>query len=217
MIMENQLSILSKEMRLKKKPIPFPIRSIEEVRYVAGLYKKERAKKLFLWLYLSGQRVSEALKLTRFDVSLQTLKGKEYIVVNSMTAKNKAQPRRSIPIPMFGDEKDFSELVWGGIEKKTEDVPLFNVRRTNVWNLLSKVKLEEHMAIDPKTKQVIEIDMKIYPHFLRHCRASHLAMFYGYSLYRLMQYFGWSSPGVASVYASMNWESLAKPFEEHDI
>lgn len=216
MITPEAITLLSKELQIKKKPIPFPLETIKDIELIGKNYELENTKFLFYWLYLTGQRITEALKLKRKDVWFSTQEGKDFIVVSSITEKNKIQPRRVIPIPLFGEEKNMAEFVWQKIENLHATSPLFfaknkEMTRTNAWNYLAKQQIEVP-AIDPKTREIISYKMKIFPHYLRHCRASHVAMFYNYDIYRLMQFFGWSTPKTATVYATLNWKSLAEHF-----
>lgn len=213
-LIASQLGFKEKD---KVKPIPFPIQTIEEVQGLAQRYQKEGSRFLLTWLYLTGQRINEALRLKRSDVSKQLIKNQEFIVVNSITLKNKSQPRRSIPIPLFGKEKEMSEFVWKRIENLSLDSMIFaRLSRTNAWNLLAvgSIKTMAIMPPDPTTKEqkLQEITLKIYPHYLRHCKATHMASIYGYDLYKLMQFFGWSTPTVATIYATLNWRTLAEGF-----
>ncbi|MGC8696795.1 MAG: hypothetical protein ACP5UD_10385 [Conexivisphaera sp.] len=42
---------------------------------------------------------------------------------------------------------------------------------------------------------------------LRHLRATHLAMYYGFTPQELYAYIGWKLPGMADVYVHLSWES----------
>lgn len=217
--MSLDLGMISKELgQRKKKPIPFPLRNIQEVEFVGSRYHKEcptmseEREFQFLFGYLTGQRISETLQTSTFDVSVQEKEGKEFMVVSSITLKNRVQPRRSLPVPMFGDEKAMAEKCWEKVQSLPAGERLMGkLKRTNAWNRLSPVSVDV-LAIDPTSRSVSPHTMKVHPHYLRHCRASHLAMFKGYDLFKLMQYFGWTTASVASIYAALNWQTLAEPF-----
>lgn len=192
------------------KDIPYPTQSIEVEEHIGNRYKDGQDKALFYMLYLGGQRITECLKTTRFAVTTDSREGFEFIIIDSLTEKNRVQPRRTIPIPLYGKEKHMSEYLWSYIDNIREDKALFpGVSRTNAWHRMSKVDISNRF-INMKN-EIIEKPMKIFCHFQRHCRASHMAMFYGYDIIKLMGMFGWSSPTVPAVYVSLNWVSLAEP------
>lgn len=205
------LSTIARGMGLRRKKA-FPLApSIETVIRTSKRYSNPDDSLLFSWLYLTGQRVSEALDVKRGDVRIREEKGERFMVVDSVTKKNKEQPRREIPVPMDLIEKDMVALVWTAYENYKPEVPLFYYSRQQAFNHLSEVKITCRF-IDNKTKQRFEGPLRIYPHFLRHCRATHLASEYGYDLRRLMNYFGWASPAMPNTYQSVDWRDLARGF-----
>lgn len=211
------LQLLRKSLGIKdrKKPIPYPTQSIEAEEYIGEQYKDPQDRALFYILYLGGQRISELLNTTRLSVSIETNEGFEHMIISSLTEKNRSQPRRIIPIPLYGKEKRMSEHVWKYINSIQGNNKLFDITRNSAWYRLSKVSLN-NLAID-KDNKIIEQETKIFCHYQRHCRASHMVMFYGYDIMKLMQLFGWSSPSVPNVYVMLNWESLAKPMINKNI
>lgn len=212
---QQQMHLVQKELgdRQRKKPIPFPLPTIGYVVSVSRHYSNPQARFLFNWLYLTGQRISEALRVRRADITYEERGDAAYVVVNSITLKNRNQPRRVLPLPHYGAEKPMVQQVYERIEDLDYDERIFrDLNRKSAWYILQKqtVRID---AIMPNDNTMKEIEMAIYPHYLRHCRASHLAQYRGYDLYQLMQYFGWSSPNVATVYATLNWQSLAEQME----
>lgn len=208
----NRLHVIAKEMNLKKKPIPFPLNDAKEIYELGQKYEDPRGRLLLYWLYLTGHRVTEALTTRRRDVTLQTKEGKNFMVVRTKTLKNRNQPLRFLPIPFDGNEKQIVDYVWSHIDHLSHDFLIFsNISRTNAWNITTKVDTPVLM-INPKTRNVFERDMPLNPHYMRHCRASHLVMFDNYDIYKLMVFFGWQSATMATIYASLNWQTLAEPF-----
>ncbi len=196
----------------RSRPVPQPLRTEKDIMNVAMNYKNPLGKFTFLWLYLWGQRASEALQSKRLDLEIKNWDGNEYLVLDSITLKQKHFTRRSVPVPIRGILKPGIE--W--IIKQTEDIEhydnIFNIRtRQNLRNQVC-TELVNVKAIMPNDEEE-DIEMNIYPHYLRHCRASHLVRYHNFNLYTLMQFFGWKSHVVASVYAKMDARSLAMLFK----
>lgn len=201
---------LRKELKLgREKPIPYPLQTIEEVAALAERYDKPDVRFMCSFLYLTGQRVSEFLETRAADITMQELDGREILVVNSLTEKNRVQPRRILPIARSGDEKPMVDYCMKYMEKMEPKQRLMEYSRTNCWNLLSSQMVSINIIDLDKTMKATAI--RVYPHFLRHCRASHLVMFHNYDIYKLMQFFGWRSLLTPSIYAKMDWRSLAAP------
>lgn len=204
------LNILRRNLGLKKKkPIPYPAPSIEYMEQLGRTYENEYDRALFYLLYLGGQRITECLNTNKMAITTDSREGFEFIIINSITEKNRSQPRRTIPIPLYGKEKNMAEEVWRYIDRPGGGQLFPGLSRTNAWHRLSKASMD-NLAIDPMNK-IIEYKMKIFCHFQRHCRASHMVMFHGYDILKLMQYFGWSSPSVPTIYVMLDWVSLAGP------
>lgn len=196
-------------LRVKPMPQPVPYSTIEDT---VSLYRRGYDRILFAWLYLSGQRISEALSLKRSDLSTKDLEGDEYIIADSITLKNPNQPRRRIPIPLKSFESKLALDVWTFFENLRPELRLFTYSRQTSFNHLSEVSIRCDFMRD-KTKERFEGNLAIYPHYLRHCRASHLTSEYGYDLRRLMQFFGWSSPYMPNLYTAVDWRDLARGFK----
>lgn len=191
----------------KAKPVPYPIQTIREVTALAERYSNPESRFLCSFLYLSGQRISEFLATRRSDISFQDHNGEKFLVINSLTEKNREYARRVIPIFIGGDELPMVNYVIEYLKGMPDDQLLCSKTRTNCWNLLSVQAAVIDVINQDKTMSKKAI--QIYPHFLRHCRASHLVMYHGYDIYKLMEFFGWRSPLTPSIYAKMNWKSLA--------
>lgn len=184
----------------------------EEVMYdVAQRYKNNRDKMLFYTCYLSGGRISEVLKLLRRDiirVKSKKLHGKELLVFTLRTEKNRKYPIRKAPCVIEGTSGDMANELWEWLQRFNNDDKLFPaLSRTNAWNKLSKVQI--HVRADKKGK-TIEKDLKIYPHYLRHCRLTHLVENYNVNDIYLMYFAGWSTTAPAIIYVRGDYMRLAK-------
>ena len=210
-INDKDIASLVKELNLsRKKPVPVPP-SYETVITTGREYPNLRVRLLYLWLYLTGQRISEALRVKRRDVTRRQIGALEYWLVDSITLKNRLQPRREISVPMHGIEEEKSRAVYATIEPLDPDELIFEgITRQKAYNYLSTVKLP-CQVINAKKERFLE-EIPVYPHLLRHCRATHLVREHNFHLKMLMDFFGWSSPTMANVYTSPSWQSTARGF-----
>ena len=193
----------------KAKPVPYPLPNISDVVELAERYVKPEARFLCCFLYLTGQRVSEFLETRRNDITMQSDQNHDVLVVNTLTEKNREYPRRTLPIVRAGVEKPMVDYVIDYLHGMDGKERICDLSRTNCWNVLASQGIEVDCINQDKSRG--KILLQVYPHFLRHCRASHLAMYHGFDIYKLMEFFGWRSPLTPSIYAKMNWKSLAAP------
>jgi hypothetical protein len=116
---------------------------------------------------------------------------------NLVRLKNNALVKRSILINIE-KEKDFilpittyigHQKVRAKIEPGT---PLFNFTRKTGHALVTKHFPEE----------------KIFPHYLRHLRATHLSTVFGFDHDRLVHYFGWTNSQSADYYVKLKTTDL---------
>lgn len=193
-----------------KKPRPQSA-SFDTLQRAFKQYQDPADRFLAQWLYLSGQRVTEAIKTKRSDVELQTIRGQRFMMVDSLTEKNKQNVRRKIPIPMFGFEQEMAEAVWSSIENLKPEVRLVYFTRQTCFNHLNKVSIPCNF-IHHITNERFEGVLPLYPHFLRHCRASHMHQNHGFQSLDSMQFFGWSSDAMPNLYITGSGKNLAEGF-----
>lgn len=193
-----------------KKAIPQAV-SFQEIEAASKHYPDSRDRFLFDWLYLTGQRVSEALVVTRSAVKVEDMLGKKFMVVDSITLKNKQQPRRTIPVPMFGFEKEMCEKVWASIENLRPETKLCYFSRYQAFHHLAHVSIPCQF-IRSQTRERFDGLLQVNPHFLRHCRATHMEHNHGFDSVRLMQFFGWASGAMPNTYITTNARDLMGGF-----
>jgi integrase len=196
---------------MPKKSRPDAI-SYETICAKADEYKTSDEKFLFVWLYLTGQRISEAIELTRANVSLVNEDGREFIAVDSISLKNRKRPRREILIPRTGYEQRLATWAWNHIEAMAPEKPLFHFTRQMAFNHLAKVKFETQFQ-NLNTKRRHVGSKPFNPHYLRHCRATHLREYHRYDALRLMDHFGWVTATMASVYVHPSRKAMAEGFK----
>lgn len=88
-------------------------------------------------------------------------------------------------------------LKYMAIEKKLQPNfnvanKLFNFGRARAWRIVRKHFPEE----------------RLFPHYFRHLRATHLATVFGFDQQRLVKYFGWTSSMSADYYVKLRVQDL---------
>lgn len=194
-----------------KKPIPEAV-SMDEIYILGRQYKDPRIRALFFFCYLTGARISEALATTPKDInrtSSQELG--DYITVRLLTRKNKRIPIRDVPVPLRHREGEMMAYMdaYLNVERPARGSRNFGyLTRTNAWNRLSEVKVVVRAL---HGRDIIEkYERGINPHYLRHCRLTHLVQHYGFNEIQLMRFAGWTNTKPATVYVHLNWMDLAK-------
>ena len=170
---------------------------------------------IFNTLYLTGGRVSEVLALRARDLKLDG----DALMVFMTTLKNRQRHFRTIPVPLktiFSEEKRaLDELL--SYSSKCEaaygpDYKLFgfiHTRQTINWRFRQlKFTCRGYLK-----KDIFDAhQFYVYPHYLRHCRLTHLVRNYGFDAMHLTEFAGWSDPKVAMVYVQLTGADLAEKF-----
>lgn len=194
-----------------KKPVPEAM-TMKEIESFRHTYAGED-QAVFNFCYLTGARVSEALACRKQDIQVRKSRDLgDYLTVRLVTLKNKKVPFRDIPVPIRESEELMANQIFGYmIAYKIRDGDrIFNLTRTNAYNRLAK-RIMKVRAIDKRKKEIIQdYEKPMNPHYLRHCRLTHLVQHYGFDELRLMRFAGWSNTNPATVYVHLNWMDLAK-------
>lgn len=156
--------------------------------------KPLRAKAIGCFLYLTGARVGEMVKVKKKDLSfekllVETRKGprqKVAFVVTLRTEKNKRQKLRLVA----------------------------NLKKRNFWCIEPILKYaeqftDEEMLFPYSTRHIRRINWKWYnfnPHHWRHIRNTHIIGKFGWSVEKRMKYFGWGDPRSAQTYDHTSWK-----------
>lgn len=205
---------LSKEIgQATRKPIPDGLTWEQTVNTYLKYLPTSQARFAFGFIYLTGQRASEALETRRSHIQLKTLStGLEALVVDSLTYKNMTHMRREICIPMNRREKPIVENCLRHIQDMNLEAKVLPVTRQTLWNWLSTVTVEGVRALDVRQRALVDIDVHVYPHFLRHTRATHMADYYNLDHQGMMAYFGWKDANMPNYYVRGGWRFLARRF-----
>lgn len=199
-----------------KKPIPEAAR-MDELPVIGEKYQEPRDRALFFFCYLTGARISEALAVKPGDLTIvKSQEVGDYMTVRLLTRKNRRIPLRDVPVPMKFREGEMLKYIYSYIEVEElgkGDRVFPNLQRTNAWNRLTKNSINVR-AIDTNKghgNAIIESHtQRINPHYLRHCRLTHLVQHYGFNDIQLMRFAGWSNTKPATVYVHLNWMDLAR-------
>lgn len=192
-----------------KKPIPEALHTKELVP-LANKYNDPHDRALLLFLYLTGCRISEALNARTKDIEkIDHPELGEVYTVKLVTLKNRRNKFRIIPILSRNYEGPMIDYVNKFVNTRGADQKIFSVSRTAAWNRLSREQLS--MRAIHKMEILEKFTFSVRPHYMRHCRLTHLVQNYGYDSIKLMRFAGWTTPAPAQVYLQLNWLDLAKP------
>lgn len=192
-----------------KKPVPEAI-SMEEILPLAHRYTDHEDHVLVQFLYMTGCRITEALNTRVRDISWGNhAKLGEVLNIKLITLKNRKNKIRIIPVPMRAPTKTMVSKLIEWTDILGPDALIFSVSRNTAWNHLSKETITTRAI---HGKEIIDkYTFKNRPHYMRHCRLTHLVQNYGFDALRLMRYAGWTDTKPAQVYLQLNWMDLAAP------
>lgn len=169
---------------------------------------------LFACLVLTGARISEALSLTRasfnFDIADDPLlAGRGLATVTLRTEKREGQPTRIVPFVAFSTgEAILFKWLREFVESKDVDSLLWPMKRTCVKERFVKLTFKAYCR---KHKEQAYCQCHVHPHYLRHCRATHLVSSYGMPESVLKVTMGWApQTRTPEKYLHLNWRDAAK-------
>jgi integrase len=167
-------------------------------------------------LYLTGARIGEVWRYDRAtkreegirgcDFYVKKADGREFIVVEIPTEKNLVKVRRRVPIPV---EDELPIARWllklkdkGAFTRSSFGI-VFRQESMKPWSWHRRVQelFDEHLK---------GFYSKASPHWLRHCRTTHLIEHYGVKdMERLRNCMGWSDYRPLTTYAHLMDEDIA--------
>ena len=140
-------------------------------------HAEEWVKFLFIYLYHTGARISEALAVKAEDFDTITRDGEKFVLIYSLTLKNPSTHVRTLHISL--DEPYMAELV--GYSRFVKEGRLFKVTRQKAWREMQKVI------------------PWVTPHGFRHNRLNQFAQD-GETAFALKSWAGWSSVAPSDSY-----------------
>ena len=201
---------------LPKKPVPLPIPKTK-IFALGQQFENDLDKSLFYFTYLTGARASEVIQVETNDFEKVFDQGKEQWKVNVHTLKRRdltsGFPFRNLPLKGSTDiELKMLELILRhkitfekhGIQK------MFEFNRKTLWKKFSAIKFPATLVHFEPLELEEGAEQHLYPHFLRHCRATDLVQDYGFGPFDLQYFMGWSSLDVAAVYVSLDWRHASR-------
>lgn len=157
-----------------------------------GTVQNTQHKALLSFLYLTGARWSEIVRQVRvFNITFERIGEAEFMVVNNViTRKRQKEIRRNIPIKMMR-EMEFLDFFLPYYKQLRHDDLLFPFGKVKTWYICKR-------AIGRS------------PHFLRHCRITHLFVNYKFDAHRVKEITAHGSSQSLDTYAHLNWKNVAE-------
>jgi len=160
--------------------------------------------------YIFGLRITETLQLKPQDLTLENINNQRILTCNTITLKNKTEPIRKIPSWNINTEGKIQDDIINYLENKEMKKPLFpGITRQNTYYHFKQTPITIKAATI-KPRKTFEITRPLFPHYLRHCRASHLVNLRNQDHLKLMYYMGWSDPKLAISYVRQDWKAIAR-------
>lgn len=210
----------------RKSPIPMAIPPERLFRIIHKINKLDYIKKwdltaLASFLYLTGGRISEVLDIKRSNIETKRInENLEIFVVNIKTLKSRIYPMRIIPIAPIKTDKPFYDIFHKFLSNNeyADDDYIFPFQTRFIINKkFKKVKIKNLLQLDPINKEWIRQDFNLHPHYLRHCRLSHLASVFDYNEIDLMRFAGWASIKPCVFYVKLSYKDLLKKMIKADV
>ena len=173
---------------------------------------------LFITLYCLGGRVSEIINLRKMDFiyGVDDNYG-EYIQATLLTEKKKSMLNTTRELRLFFEqEKTYCEDIWNFIGVFGEDNFIFpQTSRRQAWRKIKKIDfgpIRVIKLINKKREIIIREKFPGFPHFLRHCRLTHLLNDFHFSMPALVAYAGWQNYEMAKTYVHTTTKEQGRGF-----
>jgi len=191
----------------RKKPLPEVLSLPRLYEEIENAPLRDYEKAITYFLYLTGARASEANKvlIDDFDKKPNPTYSSTETIVHLPTLKNPSLIKREVTIPTY---RPIEKAMWRqvqligqrAINKGLDRLIPYN--RFKIYRMTTKIKFPL-LVKRYEPHQTVEIaEFKVNPHYLRHCRLTHLVDEYGLDAYELMQFAGWSNTNPASIYVN---------------
>ena len=190
-----ELDLNSYKLRIKKKrKLPADILTEKEILKLVEAASSIRHKSIISLLYESGCRVGELIDLKIKDIAFDDYGA--VIVVNGKTGMRRIRIINSVPLlAQYLQEHRFRE---------DPNAPLFYRIDKHCKTKLSETTINKLLKDSAKKAG---INKRIYPHLLRHSRATHLAKYL--TEQELKIYFGWTGDSkMASIYVHLSGKDI---------
>lgn len=188
-----------------KKPKPDTI-PIEKVYDLWTHIPNPRYKLAYAVLYLTAARVTEALHLRREDITVEKLGNQTVYIFSLINLKNKIHKTKNIPIvPRTIEEKQLIAYILEYSSTMPYATPLLApATRHTIKNYFRENIRFTVRTVGKKTQYT---KLKLYPHYLRHCRLDYLK---DLPTFELVAIAGWRSTEPAEHYIRRDWKRIAR-------
>lgn len=203
--MEEEPPKKKKPIRYRKKPKAEPIPQDRLYSVMKGLEEKDQA--LGYLLYLTGCRIREGLRLTANNFYTYEKEGQERWGVKMPTLKNRKSFMRDIPIIVKTQTEREMFLFMAQYLAKMPEGPLFSDSGNAITNRFRKIRFTTNLT-NEREKTYSSAEYRLHPHYLRHCRLSHLAESEKLSDQELVALAGWTDSRPASTYVRLVLDRL---------
>ncbi|MCD6148589.1 tyrosine-type recombinase/integrase [bacterium] len=216
----------------KKKPTPSVIS--EKRIYELGFNLEGRDRIFYYFLYLTGARITEGLKLLVDDVSFDEW-DKGFLKIDLFT--NKVRKMRTTYLLI--DENEYTRSMCEAFKNyyeglfREQEYPLkvfeyFTNYEDDLERARKRILMRFHRKLvttvraessgwykGERIPQGSFFEFHIHPHYLRHCRATHMVQMYDLSLEALKQFGGWVNINTPyRVYIQPTGRDLKKALEK---
>ena len=220
-----------KERKHPVKPLLNPL-TIKQVLNDWKFFKEKQGRKvanLYAFLYLTGARISEVNQVRRSDIQL--LPTKQIMLVEMITLKNRKDKLRTLIIPTVQPYTPMVKELWEWLQLFEPYDRIFPYTRSYLRTWLQPRRIggpkrgyKQLEAPLIKTTAWFWNENKkkyyqrpYYPHFLRHCRLTHLVKHHHFGSERLKYWAGWSDVRLAEIYVRLDWTALEKQIKNFDF
>lgn len=177
----------------------------------AGLrIQKDDARALYFLAYLLGARIDE---LTKLNVSRFKIYPDRVVVDEVPTEKHKDKfETRTVIIPLGENALCLENEMWAQVQNYIAKFEQFSTPFCR-WKNMSEYLARncESITAEARVFDMVKMTVKnkivtkrFNPHFFRHCRASHLGTFYGFTEAPGCKFFGWKDPRMWVRYGQAN-------------
>ena len=197
-----KFSGLYEKIRVPARKTTLPeILTVHEVNTLLRAIDNKKHRALIALIYETGCRVSEALNLRIGDIELNEHG------LRIVFRKSKSEPRRVI-LSLYAD----LVLSWLKVHKARHDLQAYLFYGRDPNNRLSRSVV---FYILKRAAKRGEISKRVYPHLLRHTRATQL-----YKVFKeleMMKWFGWKTRSMIDVYSKISQEDLENKYLEEVV
>ena len=173
----------------QQKDIPTP----NDIVLVARRFKKPRDQALFIILYLTAARISEVIgTLYRKDINKVELNSRSITLFRLNNRKNPKRFFKDVPIP-YDKEKELMDILNPWLDTFDMESMLFPFSKTRGYQIMKK-------------------NTGWNPHWLRHLRLTHLAVYQDMNDQLLSKFAGWSDSRPSKSYVEMKWKDILQKY-----